>query len=61
MIRQAPTSQDILNNHSKPALGAKLIHLITREQLQDLLMKKAAAGCSYGLVQHLHSFIGEIF
>jgi len=57
----APTSQAMLDHHLKPALGAKLIHLITREELQDFLMKKAAAGCSYSLVQHLHSFIGEIF
>jgi integrase len=57
----APTSRGILDNHLKPALGAKLIHLITRLDLQGFLNRKAAAGCSYSLVQHLHSFIGEIF
>ena len=57
----APTSLGILDNHLKPALGAKLIHLITRRELQAFLNSKAAAGCSYSLVQHLHSFISEIF
>lgn len=56
-----PTSLGILNNHLKAALGPKLIHLITRKELQALLNKKADDGCSYSLVQHIHSFIGEIF
>jgi integrase len=55
------TSVGILNNHLKAALGPKLIHLITRKELQALLQKKADDGFSYSLVQHLHSFIGEIF
>jgi integrase len=55
------TSLGILNNHLKAALGPKLIHLITRKELQALLQKKANDGCSYSLVQHIHSFMGEIF
>jgi integrase len=57
----APTSRGILDNHLKPTLGVKLIHLITRRELQDLLNQKASAGFSYSIVQHLHSFMTEIF
>jgi len=57
----AGTSLGILNNHIRPGLGPKLIHLITRRDLQDLLTLKAASGCSYSLVQHIHSFMHEIF
>jgi len=42
-------------------LGPKLIHLITRKEVQALLNKKADDGCPYSLVQHLHSFMSEIF
>jgi integrase len=42
-------------------LGSKLIHLITRRELQDLLNQKAKDQKSYSIVQHLHSFLGEIF
>lgn len=55
-----PTSIDILNNHLKPTLGSQLIHLVTRKDLQALLTQKAET-YSYSLVQHLHSFIREIF
>ena len=56
-----PTSLGILQNHLKVPLGRRMLHLITRRELQDLLKKKAADGCSYSLVQHIHSFVGEIF
>src|SRR5579863_5552997 len=55
------TNLGILNNHVKAALGRKLIHLIPRRELQALLEKKAGDGCSYSVVQHVHSFMGEIF
>ena len=55
------TSLGILNNHLKAPLGSKLIHLITRKELQALLKEKADNGSSYSLVQHIHSFMGEIF
>jgi integrase len=57
-----PTNLGILNNHLKPALGSTLIHLITRRDLQALLNQEAEEkDNSYSLVQHLHSFMGEIF
>jgi integrase len=56
-----PTNLQILDDHLKAPLGSKLIHLITRKELQDLLIAKANKGCSYSLVQHVHSFLGEIF
>ena len=56
-----PNSLGILNLHLKPALGAELIHLVTRRDLQAFLQRKADEQYSYSLVQHLHSFIGEIF
>src|ERR1022692_249930 len=52
----APNSIDIIDNHLRPALGRKLIHLITRTDLQGLLDEKADQGYSYSVVQHLHSF-----
>jgi integrase len=57
----AATSLGILNNHLKAPLGRKLIHLVSRKDLQDLLIQKANADCSYSLVQHIHSFMTEIF
>ncbi len=54
------TNLGILDNHLKAPLGSTLIHLITRRELQDLLIQKAE-DYSYSLVQHLHSFMGEIF
>jgi len=56
-----PTNLGILNNHLRPALGSKLIHLISRKELQAFLNQKALDQKSYSLVQHLHSFMGEIF
>jgi integrase len=56
-----PTSLGILNFHLKPAFGTQLIHLIRRHDLQAFLQRKADERYSYSVVQHLHSFIGEIF
>jgi integrase len=55
-----PTSLYILNSHLKPTLGSKLIHLVTRRDLQALLNQKAEQ-YSYSVVQHLHSLMCEIF
>jgi len=55
------TSLQILNDHLKAHLGPRLIHMISRKDLQDLLLAKATIGYSYSVVQHLHSFMVEIF
>ena len=56
----AGTSEQIIKTHLVPAFGAKLLHLIRREECQDLLDEKARMYSS-SVVSHLRWFLNGIF
>jgi integrase len=54
------TSEQIINTHLKPELGSKLLSTICREELQDILDRKALH-LSSSPVKHLRWFLNAIF
>jgi integrase len=56
----AKTSVQIIEDHLVKELGSKLLHEITRQDLQDVLDKKALAN-SYSVVAHIRWFLNAIF
>jgi integrase len=56
----AGTSEQIVKSHLVPELGKILLHAIRREELQDLLDRKAE-GLSSSVVSHVRWFLNGIF
>lgn len=56
----AGTSEQIINSHLVPELGAVLLHAHRRENLQDFLDRKARS-LSSSVVSHLRWFLNGIF
>src|SRR5262245_27648010 len=56
----AGTSEQIIQTHLIPELGAKLLHGVKREEAQDLLDRKAL-DFSSSVVSHLRWFLSGIF
>ena len=56
----AGTSEQIMKSHLVPELGEALLHAIRREELQDLLDRKAL-DLSSSVVSHLRWFLNGIF
>jgi hypothetical protein len=56
----AGTSEQIIKSHLVPELGKALLHGVRREELQDLLDRKALE-LSSSVVAHLRWFLNAIF
>jgi integrase len=56
----AGTSEQIVNSHLIPELGKSLLHGVRREELQDLLDRKAEE-FSLSVVSHVRWFLNGIF
>lgn len=55
------TNEDRFKNHLISELGNRLLSSMTRDELQTLLDRKAAAGLSYSIVGHLRWDLKQIF
>jgi integrase len=57
----AMTNEDRMEHHLVSEFGSCTLGSFNREQLQDVLDRKAAAGLSFGLVDHLRWDLKQVF